>query len=212
MAESRSLLIDTAGKPRNIMFLKPLGTDLDKFALKIAEADRFTPGTSNGTPVVFAASLEVDIRACAEQKEDGHGNKTYWLHLRSLPVQGLGVDPHPTEEAILAPDSRAPQDARISADSVYKIGGEVSAPAVLFMREARFSNEARQNKYTGICVLSFIVDTRGMPQDVQVVKPLGFGLSEQAIKAVEGYRFKPAMKNGVPVPVKMSVEVAFNLY
>jgi hypothetical protein len=44
------------------------------------------------------------------------------------------------------------------------------------------------------------------------VKPLGYGLSEKAIEAVSRYRFKPAMKNGEPVPVMVNVEVNFRLY
>src|ERR1039458_3266635 len=40
-----SVLVDEKGQPRNLMFLHPLGTDLDKFALQIAAAERFKPGT-----------------------------------------------------------------------------------------------------------------------------------------------------------------------
>jgi outer membrane biosynthesis protein TonB len=36
-------------------------------------------------------------------------------------------------------------------------------------------------------------------------------LDEKAIEAVSQYRFKPAMKDGVPVPVKITVEVNFHL-
>jgi protein TonB len=45
-----------------------------------------------------------------------------------------------------------------------------------------------------------------------VVKPLGYGLSEKALDAASQYRFKPAMKNGQPVPVRIDVEVNFHLY
>ena len=55
-----SLLVDAAGRPRNIMFLRPLANDLDRFALQIAEADRFTPGTHSGSPVAVEVSLEVE--------------------------------------------------------------------------------------------------------------------------------------------------------
>jgi hypothetical protein len=44
------------------------------------------------------------------------------------------------------------------------------------------------------------------------VKPLGYGLSEKAIEAVMKYRFKPAMKDGKPVPVRVNIEVYFRLY
>jgi protein TonB len=37
-------------------------------------------------------------------------------------------------------------------------------------------------------------------------------LSEKAIEAVSRYRFKPAMKDGKPVPVMVNVEVNFRFY
>jgi protein TonB len=42
-----------------------------------------------------------------------------------------------------------------------------------------------------------------------VVRHLGFGLDEKALEAVRKYRFKPAMKNGVPVPVVLMIEINF---
>jgi len=41
---------------------------------------------------------------------------------------------------------------------------------------------------------------------------LGLGLDAKAIEAVKRYKFKPAMKNGTPVPVMISVQVNFRLY
>jgi len=38
------------------------------------------------------------------------------------------------------------------------------------------------------------------------------GLDEKAIEAVRRYRFNPALKDGVPVPVEIKVEVNFRLY
>jgi protein TonB len=38
------------------------------------------------------------------------------------------------------------------------------------------------------------------------------GLDEKAVAAVRTWRFEPAMKDGHPVAVQMSVEVNFHLY
>jgi TonB family protein len=35
------------------------------------------------------------------------------------------------------------------------------------------------------------------------------GLDQKAIEAVNKYRFRPAMKNGEPVPIRITVEVSF---
>ncbi len=96
---------------------------------------------------------------------------------------------------------------------VYRIGGGVSAPVPIFTPEAEFSNEARQAKYQGVCIIGLIVDAQGNPVDVHVVRALGMGLDRKAMEAVRQYKFKPAMLNGrTPVPVYINVEVNFRLY
>ncbi len=61
-------------------------------------------------------------------------------------------------------------------------------------------------------MISLIVDARGNPQNPRVVHPLGMGLDEKALQAVQLYRFKPAMKNGHPVPVAITIAVNFRLF
>ncbi len=78
--------------------------------------------------------------------------------------------------------------------------GGVSFPVPLVSPEAEFSDEARRAKYQGVCAISIVVDTRGYPQNPRVVRSLGMGLDEKALEAVSRYRFKPALKNGKPVP------------
>jgi len=88
----------------------------------------------------------------------------------------------------------------------------VSAPVPLFEPEAEFSDEARRQKYQGICTISLVVDAQGNPRNARVVHPLGMGLDEKALQAVQLYRFKPAMKDGHPVPVAITVAVNFRLF
>jgi TonB family protein len=96
---------------------------------------------------------------------------------------------------------------------LYHIGGNVSAPVVLYEPEAEFSDEARRAKYQGVVLVSIIVDAQGHPQNARVVRALGMGLDEKALEAVMKYKFKPAMKDGrTPVPVPMNVEINFHLY
>jgi TonB family protein len=46
-----------------------------------------------------------------------------------------------------------------------------------------------------------------------VVRPLGMGLDEEALKAVRKYKFKPALMDGkTPVPVEINMEVNFRIY
>ena len=58
---------------------------------------------------------------------------------------------------------------------------------------------------------SQMVDEKGMPRNIRVVRPLGLGLDEKAIEAVQRWRFKPGMKDGHAVATEATVEVNFRL-
>ena len=60
-------------------------------------------------------------------------------------------------------------------------------------------------------VLGVIVDSTGRVVDASVIRSLGLGLDEKAIEAVRKWKFRPAYKDGKPVPVTAEVEVSFRL-
>jgi TonB family protein len=94
---------------------------------------------------------------------------------------------------------------------VFRVGGGVSAPAVLFKVDPEYSEEARKAKYSGTVLLSVIVDTEGHARDIHVLKSLGMGLDEKAMEAVQKWKFKPGMKGGQAVNVRAQIEVNFRL-
>jgi periplasmic protein TonB len=95
---------------------------------------------------------------------------------------------------------------------VFKVGGGISAPQAISTPDPEYTEEARNAKTQGTCVLWLIVDDQGRPRDIRVIRGLGFGLDTKAIEAVKQWRFQPAMKDGHPVNVQISVEVGFRLY
>lgn len=91
------------------------------------------------------------------------------------------------------------------------IKGDVSPPILGFKVEPAYSKEARRKNISGIVVLSFVVDADGLPRDIRVIKPLGFGLDEKAVEAVSKWRFHPGMKDGHAVATEVKAEVNFQL-
>ena len=94
----------------------------------------------------------------------------------------------------------------------YSVGGGVSAPIPIYKPEPAYSEEARKAKYQGTVVLWIVVDAQGNVTDARVVRPLGLGLDEKALETVRTWKFKPALRNMVPVPVRVIVEVSFRLF
>ena len=94
---------------------------------------------------------------------------------------------------------------------VYRVGGGVSAPVVIYRVEPLYSEEARKVKHQGVVVLWAIVRRDGSLEILKVVRALGLGLDESAINALKQWRFRPGMKDGVQVDVALNVEVSFTL-
>jgi TonB family protein len=94
---------------------------------------------------------------------------------------------------------------------VYSVGAGVTNPVPITHPEPQYSEEARKAKWQGAVMLSVVVDETGRPTNIHVIRPLGLGLDEKAIEAVQQWTFKPGMKNGVAVPVQAQLQVTFRL-
>jgi TonB family protein len=88
----------------------------------------------------------------------------------------------------------------------------VSAPIPIYSPEPAYSEEARKAKFGGIALLWIVVDAQGNVRNIRIAKPLPMGLDEEAVKTVSTWKFKPATRQGVAVPVQVQVEVSFRLF
>jgi protein TonB len=97
-------------------------------------------------------------------------------------------------------------------NGVKNVGGGVIGPVPIYRPEPEFSEEARKAKFMGVVLVGLIVDQKGLPQSVHVIRGVGMGLDDKAMEAVKQYRFKPATENGKPVAVFLNVEVNFEIF
>lgn len=95
---------------------------------------------------------------------------------------------------------------------VFTMGRGITAPRAIYDPEPEYSDEARKVKHQGVVILSVVVDQEGRPREVRLARSLGMGLDEKAMDAVKMWRFSPAMKDGIPVAVRVDIEVSFRLY
>ena len=95
---------------------------------------------------------------------------------------------------------------------IYRVGGGVSAPTVIRQVRPRYTGEALRNKIQGTVVLEAVVMSDGCASQFRVVKSLDpGGLDEEAIRAVEQWRFEPGRLAGVPVDVLVTILLDFML-
>jgi TonB family protein len=88
----------------------------------------------------------------------------------------------------------------------------VTPPRPIHKPEPSYTREARHDKVQGIVTLWIVVDAQGNVAEAREVSGrLGDGLDEKAIETIRTWKFRPAMREGVPVPVRVMVEVSFRL-
>ena len=74
-----------------------------------------------------------------------------------------------------------------------------------------YTTEARSLHLEGEVLLEVVFSAAGSVKVVKVVRGLGHGLDESAIRAAEQIRFKPATRAGVPVDFPTTLHIVFQL-
>ncbi len=74
-----------------------------------------------------------------------------------------------------------------------------------------YPDAARELGIEGRLVLSFVVDTEGKTQDIEVVQSLHPACDSAAVQALRRTRFVPGHQDGEPVEVRMRLPVRFQL-
>jgi TonB family protein len=100
----------------------------------------------------------------------------------------------------------------LQEEGVLRVGGGVSSPFPTYKPDPTFTQQARGAGYSASTTLGLVVDQDGSPQHIQVLKPAGMGLDEQAVSTVRTWRFYPAQSDGRAVRAMIAVEVDFHLY
>ena len=176
--------VDAAGVPQNVKIVTGVETSLDENAVRTIKTWRFNPALQDGAvPVPFEITIAV----------------TYWRQ-EKLYLTFTTIVPKPSS-------------AVISTDTSHS-AKSITPPTLLNADEVQvdYSPYGQLARISGLCVVAFVVDTNGVPQNVRVVKSLESSMDENAVTAVQGLRFKPGIKDGTtPVPVEVIMPINFRL-
>ena len=98
-----------------------------------------------------------------------------------------------------------------SADEPIQVDGSVKPPKLLESQEPEYTPAARAAKLSGKVALSVWILKDGTVNHVSIEKPVGLGLDEAALAALQKYKFSPATQYGKPVKVKLYIDVNFEI-
>ncbi len=95
----------------------------------------------------------------------------------------------------------------------YRPGNGVETPRLLREVKPKYTAPAMRAKIQGEVLLECVVQPDGTVGNIRVVRSLDptFGLDQEAIVAARQWRFAPGTRKGEPVPVLVTIAIAFTL-
>jgi TonB family protein len=89
---------------------------------------------------------------------------------------------------------------------------EAATPVeILFKPKPDYSDKARTAKVEGEVLLRVLFSAMGDVRVLDIVRGLGYGLDENAVRAAQQIKFRPAQSDGQPVDSTATVHIVFQL-
>jgi TonB family protein len=192
-----SAVIPSDGIPRNLLLLNPHRSIYDQLAIDAVKQSGFQAGTLDGKPVPVLIYLRVPF--FHRQPAIPTVLPRYRIVAPRSRMQGAWNTPGDDDSQFRDQDD--PSNLRRTD----------TPPVATHSVEPEYSEQARREKFGGVVVVSMIVDEEGMPTDLKLVTSIGHGLDEKALEAARQYRFTPALRDGKPVAVRITVELSFRI-
>ena len=100
----------------------------------------------------------------------------------------------------------------ITVEQQPEFSGGMAALGQYLQKNLRYPAAAQRANVSGRVFVSFVVNTDGSIQDVQVLKGLGFGTDEEARRVVSNMpKWQPGRQSGRAVRVKFNLPISFSL-
>ncbi|WP_316847988.1 TonB family protein [Pedobacter psychrodurus] len=100
----------------------------------------------------------------------------------------------------------------LGADEYPEFTGGAKAWSKYMERNLRYPSRAQEEGAAGKVYVSFVVEKDGSITDVSVIKGIGFGCDEEAIKVIKkSPLWKPGKNKGTPVRVRYNMAINFQI-
>jgi TonB family protein len=215
-----AMVTDTIEPPKVLPSNQPL-PDLPKLLAvvpkPVVQTGAFTPAVGKPTITKPVAAAQVQTGGFGDPNGvNGTGNGK-GLQIASLGSFGMPMGPGNgngtggagvVQSSGFGAMSDAPKYSRSTAEPVEGTGSPVE---IISKPRPDYTEDGRKHGIEGEVTLEVTFTSAGQVLVVRVVRGLGYGLDEQAIRAAQQIRFKPAQLGGQPIDSRAVVHIIFEL-
>ncbi len=197
-----ALTVDPDGSPYHVRVKKGYSRELDRQALEAVKKWEFTPAKKDGRPVGVMIEIEVAFD-CAQPNSCVIANP-------DRPADTNDATPKltpPSGEQTLPTEPVDPGlcGVTITLPHVYPDGPSVDSPRVQHSSDPIYP--ASVQGISGLVVLQLVINEKGEPENIQVIKSLHPDLDKSAVEAVSRWKFFPTKVRGKLVKVQTDAAV-----
>lgn len=103
-------------------------------------------------------------------------------------------------------------DVLMAAEVNPAFPGGMDAWTKFIESNLRYPSQAAENNIQGKVFISFVVEKDGRISDVKIIKGVGYGCDEEAMRVIKkSPRWNPGMQNGRPVRVRYQMPISYSL-
>lgn len=113
--------------------------------------------------------------------------------------------------ALPEPGRERPPGQPFGTGAIARDTPGVTPAAILYRAQPQYTAETMRERLGGVVVLDLVIGADGQPGDVRVVRSPHPDLTTQAIACLRRWRFTPATRDGAPVALMATMEMAFSL-
>ncbi|WP_198174818.1 TonB family protein [Spirosoma arboris] len=183
---------------------KGIGSGCDEEALRIVrQMPKWIPGKQNGKAV--ATQYVLPIQFAQENKEDKRTGQASDNQLNDVHVVGYPMPQSATQ-------SNRNNEVFTVVEKQPEFPGGMRALGQYLNQNLRYPSEALQNKISGRVFVQFVVSTTGSIRDLRILKGIGSGCDEEAVRVVSQMpKWVPGKQNGKTVAVQYNLPIQFSL-
>jgi TonB family protein len=193
-------IIDERGKVINPKVIKGVHPSLDKVALDVVSSmPDWKPGMKSGKSIDSEMTLPISF------------NLEVYNHFKDTAKKSQGVQVY-SKSTPIAPQKKEGSRVYTIVEETPEFPGGDKARSAYFRGMIEYSEEAKKQGIEGTVYVTFVIEADGSITEAKVLRGIGGGLDEVALKAVENMpKWNPGKVKGDPVPVQFNMPIKFTL-
>jgi TonB family protein len=207
-----SFVVEKDGRVSNVKVMKGICESIDKEAVRVVSSmPRWYAGMHKGEPVRVRYMMPIKFQA-RDLTGDG---ETDAAMVRMEDENGHSYHIDRSVET----DNQRKADMKPDKNGVYQIveqmpefPGGMEALIEHVGKNIVYPEEAKKKEIQGRVFIGFIVEKDGSINEVKVLRSIGGGCDEEAVRVIKGMpKWKPGMQEGKPVRVSYQMPIVFKL-